>query len=69
MNYSDKDYGAALPAGAEVLIGNTTLKTADVFVWKMARQARGLAAEFAKRGAGLRRRGVAPGLARDPGHY
>ena len=34
MNYSDKDHDIALPAGAEVLIGNKTLKTADLLVWR-----------------------------------
>ncbi len=34
MNYSDKEHDVALPAGAEVLIGNKTLKTAGVLVWR-----------------------------------
>ncbi len=37
LNYSDKDYGMALPAGAEVLIGDNTLRTAGVLVWKTGR--------------------------------
>jgi beta-galactosidase len=37
VNYSDRDYDMALPAGAEVLIGAKTLKTAGVLVWKTAR--------------------------------
>lgn len=35
MNYSDKVYEMNLPKGAEVLIGTTTLKTADVLVFKI----------------------------------
>jgi beta-galactosidase len=37
VNYSDRNYEMALPAGAEVLIGSRTLKTADVLVWKATR--------------------------------
>ncbi|RYD90074.1 MAG: beta-galactosidase, partial [Sphingobacteriales bacterium] len=35
MNYSDKPYEVKIPAGAEVLIGNPTLATAGVVVWKI----------------------------------
>lgn len=34
MNYSDKDYVMNLPAGATVLVGTKTIKTAGVLVWK-----------------------------------
>jgi len=34
MNYSDKEHEVALAAGAEVLIGDKTLKTAGVLVWR-----------------------------------
>jgi beta-galactosidase len=37
VNYSDKAYEMTLPAGAEVLVGNTRLETADVLVWKAGR--------------------------------
>jgi beta-galactosidase len=37
VNYSDKPYEMTLPAGAEILVGTKTLKTADVLVWKAAR--------------------------------
>ena len=33
MNYSDKVYEMNLPAGAEILIGSKSLKTAEVLVW------------------------------------
>jgi len=35
MNYSDKVYEMNLPAGAEILIGSKSLKTAEVLVWKV----------------------------------
>jgi len=35
MNYSDKDFEMNLPAGAEILIGEKTIKTAGVLVWKV----------------------------------
>ncbi len=34
VNYSGKPYTFSLPASAKVLIGNKTLQTADVLVWK-----------------------------------
>ncbi|MEN3322606.1 beta-galactosidase [Mariniflexile soesokkakense] len=34
VNYSDKPYNMNLPQNSEILIGNKTLKTADVLVWK-----------------------------------
>jgi beta-galactosidase len=34
MNYSDQPYTIAIPGSAKVLIGNKTLKPADVVVWK-----------------------------------
>lgn len=34
MNYSDKPYTVSIPSSAKVLIGNQTLKPADVVVWK-----------------------------------
>ncbi len=34
MNYSDKVYEMSLPAGSKVLIGNKSIKTGDVLVWK-----------------------------------
>ena len=34
VNYSDKDYEMALPAGASILVGSKTIKTAGVLVWK-----------------------------------
>jgi len=37
VNYADKPYEMPLPAGAEVLIGNKTLQTAGVLVWKTGR--------------------------------
>jgi beta-galactosidase len=37
MNYSDSAYEMSVPAGAEILIGARTLKTADVLVWKVQR--------------------------------
>jgi beta-galactosidase len=37
LNYSDKEYAMSLPAGAEVLVGDTKLETADVLVWKAPR--------------------------------
>lgn len=35
MNYADKPYEMKLPRGTEILIGKTTLNTADVLVWKL----------------------------------
>lgn len=35
MNYSDKPYEMQLPKNAEILIGKTTINTADVLVWKL----------------------------------
>jgi len=35
LNYSDKVYEMNLPAGAEILIGNKAIKTADVLVWRV----------------------------------
>ena len=35
MNYSDKVFEMKLPAGAEILIGNKSLKMADVLVWRV----------------------------------
>ena len=35
MNYSDKVYEMNLPAGAEILIGSKSLKTAEVLVWRV----------------------------------
>jgi beta-galactosidase len=37
VNYADTDHDMPLPAEAEILIGNKTLKTADVLVWKVRR--------------------------------
>jgi beta-galactosidase len=37
VNYSDRDYDMALPASAEVLIGDNPLRTAGVLVWKAGR--------------------------------
>jgi beta-galactosidase len=34
MNYSDQVYEMKLPADAKILIGNKSLKTAGVLVWK-----------------------------------
>lgn len=34
MNYSDKDFVMNLPAGAAILVGSKTLKTAGVLVWE-----------------------------------
>jgi beta-galactosidase len=34
VNYSDKVYDMKLPANAEILIGNQSINTADVLVWK-----------------------------------
>jgi beta-galactosidase len=34
VNYSNIAYPMELPAGTEILIGNTTLPTAGVLVWK-----------------------------------
>lgn len=34
VNYSDKPYTMILPQNTEILVGTTTLKTADVLVWK-----------------------------------
>ncbi|MFD0991414.1 beta-galactosidase [Mariniflexile jejuense] len=34
VNYSNKPYTMILPQNTEILIGSTTLKTADVLVWK-----------------------------------
>jgi beta-galactosidase len=35
MNYADKDFEMQLPAGTEILIGEETIKTAGVLVWKV----------------------------------
>ena len=35
MNYADKDFEMNLPEGAEILIGEKTIKTAGVLVWKV----------------------------------
>jgi len=35
INYSDKKFEMKLPAGAEILIGNKSLKMADVLVWRV----------------------------------
>jgi len=37
LNYSDKDFVMPLPAGTEILVGDTTLETASVLVWKTPR--------------------------------
>lgn len=37
MNYSDKPYEMQLQMDTEILIGKTTLNTADVLVWKLQR--------------------------------
>jgi beta-galactosidase len=35
VNYSDKNYEMALPQNAEILVGNKTIETAGVLVWKL----------------------------------
>lgn len=35
LNYSDKNYEMNLPAGAQILVGETTIPTAGVLVWKL----------------------------------
>lgn len=35
MNYADKDFEMQLPAGTEILVGEKTIKTAGVLVWKV----------------------------------
>jgi len=35
LNYSDKNYEMSLPAGAQILVGETTIPTAGVLVWKL----------------------------------
>ena len=35
MNYADKAFEMNLPAGTEILIGEKTIKTAGVLVWKV----------------------------------
>ena len=35
MNYSDMVFEMNLPSGAEILIGNKSLKMADVLVWRV----------------------------------
>ena len=34
VNYSDKVYDIKIPANAEIIVGTTSMKTADVLVWK-----------------------------------
>jgi beta-galactosidase len=34
VNYSDKVYEMKIPANDEIIIGTTSMKTADVLVWK-----------------------------------
>jgi beta-galactosidase len=38
LNYSDKSYALKLPDEAETLIGNSTIPTAGVLVWKIKKQ-------------------------------
>lgn len=37
MNYSDKDYEMTLPKGSKIIIGQASLSTADVLVWRLPR--------------------------------
>ena len=35
LNYADQAYEMSLPAGTEILVGETTIPTAGVLVWKV----------------------------------